>query len=74
MDYNFSFTYLTCQTCKARIHCSECEDAIKQTLQKTHNIHTNTISIPKRTIELSSDQYSEDDILDILEDLGIFID
>ena len=74
MNYQFHFQYLACQTCKTRINCSECKEQLEQKLKKMKYILGVDIQILKKSITISSDKLTENELLDILENAGIFTD
>lgn len=71
MNYNYEITYLKCQSCTAKIHCEDCAGEIQDRLLK-EGIKA-AIDIPNRyaRIETSMD---EDDLLDLMEEIGVFAD
>lgn len=74
MNYSFNITYLTCQSCTAKIHCENCAAELQEKLQQHNDIHVDKIDIPARSLRLQTQVLDEDDLLDLLEDAGIFAD
>lgn len=74
MKYNYSFTYLTCQSCTAKIHCAHCADELAHRLCRESGICEVCIDIPNRTLSLQADGWDEAALLDLMEDIGIFVD
>ena len=73
MNHKFSFTYLTCQSCTARIHCEQCSEELSQRLQGKAGISKAQADIPNKQLCIAS-SLDEMDLLDLLEDMGIFAD
>ena len=71
MNCNYEITYLKCQSCTAKIHCEACAKEIRERLLK-EGVKA-SIDIPNRSarIETSMD---EDDLLDLMEEIGVFAD
>ena len=74
MKYEFNITYLSCQSCTAKIHCDDCADKLRERLEHERGISAVEMDIPKRSLYLCADGWDEDDLLDILEEAGIFAD
>ena len=73
MKHIFTFTYLTCQSCTARIHCEQCGEELRQRLLGRPGISDAQADIPNKRISIDSSM-EEMDLLDLLEDMGIFAD
>lgn len=73
MKHEFTFTYLTCQSCTARIHCEQCGEELQQRLLGKSGISNAQVDIPNKSLGIDS-AMDEDDLLDILEDMSIFAD
>lgn len=72
MKYDFSFTYLACQSCTAKIHCEDCARELQERLlQRRINA---SIDIANHRISLHAPGMDEMDVLDILEEVSIFAD
>lgn len=74
MNYEFEITYLACQSCTAKIHCERCGADLVERLLKKGGAATICIDIPKRHMTLQSDHWDEMDLLDAMEDIGLFAD
>ena len=74
MIYNSCFTYLTCQSCTARIHCEQCQTELQERLMHMRGISHIKIDIPNKQLEISSNTLDEMDLLDLLEEVSIFAD
>lgn len=74
MNQRFTISYLTCQSCTAKIHCDDCAAELREKLLRHSDIHAVEIDIPARTLQLQAQSMNEDDLLDLLEDIGIFAD
>ena len=73
MNYVTSMTYLTCQTCQAKIHCEECGKRLEETLQSLDGIRRIKIDLANQRLEADS-SLSVDDFAELLEEHGIFSD
>ena len=74
MNYTYSFSYLKCQSCTAKIHCDDCAAEIRERLMREAEIQDLQIDIPNKRISLAADFSDEMDLLDLLEEVGIFAD
>lgn len=73
MQYTTSVTYLTCQTCQAKIHCDECGKRLEETLHAIDGIRRIVVDLPNQRLEADS-TLSVDDFAELLEDYGLFSD
>ena len=74
MKLEYAITYLACQSCTAKIHCEKCAAELIERLQKQRGVSAVQIDIPARRMSLQADGLDEMDLLDMLEDAGIFAD
>ena len=74
MKLEYAITYLACQSCTAKIHCEKCAAELTERLQKQCGVSDVQIDIPARRMSLQADGLDEMDLLDMLEDAGIFAD
>lgn len=72
MVYSFTYTFMECQSCTAKIHCEECGQKVSDTLKKQEGIHIISQDGKKKELTVETESMDEDDVLDILEDAGIF--
>ena len=72
MKLEYAITYLACQSCTAKIHCEKCAAELTERLQKQRGVSDVQIDIPARRMSLQADGLDEMDLLDMLEDAGIF--
>ena len=72
MKLEYAITYLACQSCTAKIHCEKCAAELTERLQKQRGVSDVPIDIPARRMSLQADGLDEMDVLDMLEDAGIF--
>jgi hypothetical protein len=68
---NYTITYLKCQSCTAKIHCDACADEIRERLLG-EGVKA-VIDIPNRSAAIET-AMDEDDLLDLLEEIGVFAD
>ena len=45
MELVYSFTYLPCQTCTAKIHCEQCQETIAAALNKLSGVQSAQVSM-----------------------------
>ena len=74
MQLEYAITYLACQSCTAKILCEKCAAELTERLQKQRGVSDVQIDIPARRMSLQADGLDEMDLLDMLEDAGIFAD
>lgn len=70
MIYTYDFSYLSCQSCTAKIHCSDCAEKLRERLERT--LKSVQIDMPNGTIHIEAGNLPESDLLDLLEDAGVF--
>lgn len=70
MEYTYDFTYLKCQSCTAKIHCDDCAEQIHERLAR--HVNKAEIDIAAKRIAIDAGSMDEDDLLDLLEDIGVF--
>ena len=68
---NITISYLKCQSCTAKIHCEACAEEIRERLLK-EGVQA-AIDISNRAARIET-QMDEDDLLDLLEEIGVFAD
>ena len=69
--FDFTVNYLKCQSCTAKIHCSQCEKDVLADLSSESDIRVSAIDMNKKSISIET-ELDRDDVLDILEDIGCF--
>lgn len=74
MKHSYAFVYLPCQSCTAKIHCEKCADEIKERLLKETVFQRVEIDIANKQMSLETTGLDETDLLDMLEDAGVFTD
>lgn len=73
MVYSFQYTFLECQSCTAKIHCEECAQKVTDTLEKQADLCILSLDMKKKELSVETERMEEDDVIDILEDAGIFV-
>ena len=71
MTYTFKISYISCQTCHAKVHCDECEKRLEDAIMRLSDVHGASLQITNKTL-LVAGQMDEDTLVDALEDIGIF--
>lgn len=72
MACHYSFSYFNCQSCASRVNCMHCGQEIAQALRNKGIAGVN-IDMPHKNMELELGEVPEDDILDYLETIGVFV-
>ena len=72
MTHQFSFSYMGCQTCQARVNCEECEKRLSRMLMRLEGVDGAAVQMGKKQLAIDGTQ-DRDALEEILEDLGIFI-
>ena len=67
-----TFTYLSCQTCQAKIHCEKCGEEVRESLLRMGDVDRVEINMTAKTL-LVDGNVESDDLEDKLEDLGLLI-
>ena len=73
MKNTYAITYLPCQTCHARIHCTDCEQRLLPSILAIPGVDSALIQIARKELQVEGN-VEEDTLLDTLEELGIFAD
>lgn len=71
MKYNYTISYLPCQSCQAKVNCERCAQNIADGLKK-HGIDGAEINIPQNALCVETDA-DGDTLEEYLEDLGVFV-
>jgi len=74
MNYEFSFSYISCQSCTAKIHCEKCAEELRERLLLRSGIGDAIIDISNKRIGVYAPGLDEMDVLDLLEEVSIFAD
>lgn len=74
MIAHYAFTYLSCQSCVAKIHCEKCQDEIADILRARPGVTAAEVNIPARTMTVTCDDAADpDDIEDAMDAIGVFL-
>ena len=73
MTYTFKISYISCQTCHAKVHCDECEKRLEDAIMRLSGVHGASMQIANKTL-LVDGQMDGDALVDALEDIGIFVE
>lgn len=71
MNHSYDISYLACQSCTAKIHCDACSATLRERLLGRPGVAAAEVDVSKRSLLISTSM-DEDDLLDLLEDIGIF--
>ena len=74
MTRDYRFTYLSCQACAQRVHCDQCQAQITEMLMRLKGVQSVEINIVMKTMRVAFEGIRADDIEEVLENAGIFVD
>ena len=74
MTRDYHFTYLSCQACTQRVHCDQCQTQITEMLMRLKGVQAVEINIVMKTMRVAFEGINADDIEEVLENAGIFVD
>ena len=74
MTRDYCFTYLSCQACTQRVHCDQCQTQITEMLMRLKGVQAVEINIVMKTMRVAFEGINADDIEEVLENAGIFVD
>ena len=69
----YTFTYLPCETCHAKVLCDQCEQTILEKLMRIEGVRAGEVCIPKRVISIQSENADPDEIDDEMDAIGVFL-
>ena len=69
----YTFTYLPCETCHAKVRCDQCEQTILEKLMRIEGVRAGEVCIPKRLIAIRSEGADPDEIDDEMDTIGVFL-
>lgn len=69
----YTFTYLPCETCHAKVRCDQCEQTILEKLMRIEGVRAGEVCIPKRVISIQSENADPDEIDDEMDAIGVFL-
>jgi hypothetical protein len=69
----YTFTYLPCQTCHAKVRCNQCEQTILDRLMRIDGVKAGEVCIPKRLISILSENADPDEIDDEMDAIGVLL-
>jgi hypothetical protein len=72
-NLNYTFTYLPCQTCHAKVRCNQCEQTILDRLMRIDGVKAGEVCIPKRLISILSENADPDEIDEEMDAIGVFL-
>ena len=73
MELNYTFTYLPCQTCTAKIHCEQCQDTIAAAVCRLDGVQSAQVSIPEKTMRITGNGIDEEAMEDAMDAIGVFL-
>lgn len=69
----YTFTYLPCETCHAKVLCDQCEQTILEKLMRIEGVRAGEVCIPKRLIAIRSEGADPNEIDDGMDAIGVFL-
>lgn len=73
MVYSYTYTFMECQTCTAKIHCEVCAERIVEAVKRQEDLRILSLDEKQKELSVETAGMDEDHIVDILEDAGIFV-
>lgn len=74
MTRDYRFTYLSCQACSQRVHCDQCQEQIAEMLLRIRGMQSAQINMAAKNMHIEFEDIDADDIEEILENAGVFVD
>ena len=72
MTHTLKISYISCQTCHAKVHCDECEKRLEEALMRIQGINGASVQMAAKQA-LVDGPIDADDLEESMEDLGLFI-
>ena len=72
MTHTLKISYISCQTCHAKVHCDECEKQLEEAIMRMQGTNGASVQMGPKQVLIDS-ELDGDTIEEVLEDLGIFI-
>lgn len=72
MDFRYNVSFMDCQKCGERVHCDTCEEKLITKLNHTGLFASLDLNIANKLVSGKTADADEDDILDALEEVGLF--
>ena len=72
-NFNYTFTYLPCETCHAKVRCDHCEQKILDRLMRIDGVKAGEVCIPKRLISILSENADPDEIDEEMDAIGVLL-
>ena len=69
----YTFTYLPCETCHAKVRCDQCEQKILDRLMRIDGVKAGEVCIPKRLISILSENADPDEIDEEMDAIGVLL-
>ena len=73
MLFTTSVSYLSCQTCQAKIHCEDCGRRLEEILLNIDGVSSICVDLPNQHLNAEAN-LSLDDFAELLEEHGLFSD
>ena len=71
--FRTGFSYFECQACASKVNCEKCGKDIQEGLMKTGLVSSALVDMNSKEIFFETDPASEDEVIDYLEGIGVFI-
>ena len=66
--------YVSCGSCTERTHCEECARRLEEIVKGFGGVRSVTINMPAKTMTAEAeDTLDEDDLIDAMEGIGLFV-
>ena len=73
MKEEYPFSYFKCQACTSKVNCEKCAADIREDLLATGLVTSVSLDMNLKVMTLDLDPPAEDDVIDHLEGIGVFM-
>jgi len=73
MLLTYSFAYLPCQACTAKIHCEQCQETIAAAACRLDGVEAAEANIKEQTLRITGDGVDADALEDAMDAIGVFL-
>lgn len=73
MIYRYTVSYLKCQQCHAKINCAQCDAECSERILTFPGVTDVQLNLMRKALAIEG-SIDEDDLLDALEEYGLFAD
>lgn len=74
MQYDFSIIHLACAQCTKKNHCEQCNQELAESVRRIAGVTGAEAFIRDERLNVECENLTEDDLIDLLEAIGLLID